>query len=378
MIVPIVGTCDPALEELAEKLAASIRSGAFARGVTLEIRLGADIPLSCGIGADGLHEQIDAGTLFAVYCCTKPLVALAIASLVAEGEVSWDDCLGDIVDAAAPEGIRRCTIEQMLTHTAGLHRLRAEDVLPCSPSDRKHMIGSHTPPEGWSPESHLAYSNFLGWHWLISIIRSVTGRLPAAYIRSSVIEPLGLAGQIFLGFDASEAEIASERCGVNVDLTGNFPVPLLLERVPSFMSDPDLVAAGGYATMTGLCRFYQSLLEILTDGSDVDGWLSPSLVSAMTMPHVQARHDLIMDRTGSWGLGFMVDLQTHKFGSLVSRRSFGHSGNAGSSFAFCDPTYELCVSVLYTAKVDSHVSVSARRSSLVDSIYSALGLGGGS
>ncbi len=370
----IAGSCDPSFEGIVEKLAVSVQEGTFARGVVLEVRLGDDVALSCGIGTDGLHRPVDPQTLFAVYCCTKPVMALAVASLVAQGEISWDDRLGDVLDVEVADGIGERTIEQVMTHTAGFHLLRAENVLPHSPSDRRQMVHSHLPPEGWSPRSHLAYSNFLGWYWLGAAIRAVTGQDPTDYVRASVIEPLGLSGDVYLGFSALDAKAAAGRCGVNVDLSGRAPVPLMLEKVPGFMSDPDLVAAGGYATMSGLCRFYQSLLGVMAGDHDGTAWLSSGLLEEMTTPHVRGRHDLVMGRPGSWGLGFMVDLATHKFGDGPSARSFGHSGNAGSSFAFCDPAHQLSMAVIHTAKVDADISVGGRRSALINSVYTALGL----
>ena len=330
--------------------------------------------VSCGIGTDALGTPIDPDTLFAVYCSTKPVVALAIGLLVEDGELSWDDRLGDVVDEPIAAGLKPVTVTELLTHTAGLHNLRADHMLARSPTDRRTVARQHVPPDGWSSASHLAYSNFLGWFWLVRIIEAITDAPAREHLRSAVLDPLSLTGEIFTGFAPSEVAFAAAACAVNIDLTGSRPIPMLLERSPSFMSDPDLAAAGGYASIHGLCSLYQGLMTILDSPDEQAAGLPKHLIETMVEPRVAGREDPVMGRSGPWGLGFMVDLRHHRFGEHASARSFGHSGNAGASFAFCDPVHDLSVAVLYTAKVDNTYAVDIRRHAFLTNLYEALGL----
>ncbi|HMJ76015.1 MAG TPA: serine hydrolase domain-containing protein, partial [Iamia sp.] len=184
----------------------------------------------CGIGTDGLGKPVDPETLFAVYCSAKPVVALAMGMLVEARELSWDDRLGDILDEEAKSGLAPgvggITVAQLLTHTAGLHRLSAQAMFPRSPHDRRAIARQHTPPPGWSPDSDLAYSNFLGWYWLVRIIEALTAGPASAHINEVVLGPLGPLGlteDLYTGFEPAEIATAAARCGVNVDLTGSRP-----------------------------------------------------------------------------------------------------------------------------------------------------------
>jgi CubicO group peptidase (beta-lactamase class C family) len=368
----IDGTFDSSLSPLIERISASVSHGDFARGVALEVHVDGEVAASCALGVDGLGAPISSESVFAVYCATKPVVALGIGSLVEARELSWDDCLADVLGDVAG-GSRHVTIEQLLTHTAGLHLLRADEMLSRSPSDRRAVASRHTPPVGWTPATDMAYSNFLGWYWLLRVIEEITQVAPEEYVREAVTAPLGLQGSVYAGIVGDEVSGVVSRCAVNMDLTGRLPVPLLFERTPTFMRDPDVQAVGGYATLSGLCSFYDRLQGILRGDASCET-IPRSLLEEMLIPRVTDRYDHVMQRTASWGLGFMVDLRRHFFGDHLGTTSFGHSGNAGSSFAFCDPTRGLSVAVLYTARVDDDFAVTVRRGGLVDQLLDLLQL----
>jgi hypothetical protein len=208
----------------------------------------------------------------------------------------------------------------------------------------------------------------------VRIIEALTRGPASAHVNIAVLGPLGLSEDIYTGFEPDEAATAAARCGVNVDLTGSQPVPMLLERSPSFMRDPDLAAAGGYATVRGLCSFYEALMTVLAAPADAPSPLPRHLIETMIEPMVTGRHDPVLRCDGPWGLGLMVDLRAHYFGDHTSARSVGHSGNAGSSFAFCDPAHDLSVAVHYTAKVDDHYAVTIRRHGFLTKLYELLDL----
>ena len=69
----------------------------------------------------------------------------------------------------------------------------------------------------------------------------------------------------------------------------------------------------------------------------------------------------------------MTSLAGHRFGKECSPRSFGHSGNVGSSFAFADPEYDLSVAVVFNGITDPD-SAFFRRPALTRALYSDLGL----
>lgn len=115
-------------------------------------------------------------------------------------------------------------------------------------------------------------------------------------------------------------------------------------------------------------------LAFVAAPDDTASILAEGLLREMIRPWVVDRYDHVMQRTASWGLGFMLDLRGHYFGDGLGEGSFGHSGNAGSSFAFCDPSRRLSVAVLYTAKVDDDFAVRVRRVGVVEQLLTLLRL----
>jgi CubicO group peptidase (beta-lactamase class C family) len=78
------------------------------------------------IGADGVRrrgspERVTVADRFHLGSCTKAMTATLVALLVADGELSWDERVGDVfadVGKVDP-GWKRATLDHLLTHRAG-------------------------------------------------------------------------------------------------------------------------------------------------------------------------------------------------------------------------------------------------------------------
>ena len=81
--------------------------------------------------------------------------------------------------------------------------------------------------------------------------------------------------------------------------------------------------------------------------------------------------DPVMGRTCGYGLGFMLGLGEHDFGTRVGDGAFGHSGFRGMTAAFADPAHGLVVTCHLNGSVDPG-SLGYRRPALVDTIYRAV------
>ena len=69
-------------------------------------------------GNDALGREGDADTIVPMFCLVKPLVAHAIDQAIHEGELSLDDCLGDLIDVH--ESLRPATVVELLEHRSGI------------------------------------------------------------------------------------------------------------------------------------------------------------------------------------------------------------------------------------------------------------------
>jgi CubicO group peptidase (beta-lactamase class C family) len=362
----------PALPATQRALAAEAEEGLLSRGAQLYVSVDGQVVADVGLGVEGTGRAVTPETLFSVYCAAKPVVALAIATLVDAGRLDVDDELGSLLPGRTCAGLEPVRLRNVLNHTAGLHRHMVITMGFLSPGRREEAVLSTPPPPGWRAGVDAGYSEYGGWHVLGLVIQAVAGMPLADFLRSEVLEPLGLAGDVYVGMSAAEYADVHNRIGVNFDMRGLDPVPLLMERSdrvciewnPSF---------GGYATMRGLGHLYERLLAAL---AGEPGPVGAATLAAFTAPQRPGAFDRVLQRPCRFGFGFMVDLRHHVVGTWCSERSFGHLGFAGSTWAFADPEHGLVVALLGDGLLDPATAVGHRRPILVDGIYRELGLAG--
>lgn len=133
-------------------------------GAAVAVVRGGRVVHLAGYGTAGPSgAPVTPDTAFLLGSVSKPFTAVLIGQLVKEGVLAWDEpvwpYLADLVDAA-PDGFEEVTVEQLLTHTAGLRmsvgvagavtihtgrdvlERRAADVLSSSLGTRQASAGS--------------------------------------------------------------------------------------------------------------------------------------------------------------------------------------------------------------------------------------------
>ena len=129
--------------------------------------------------------------IFLVASITKPIVALGALLLVERGQLSLDDRVCEIVSSFRGRGKYGVTVRHLLTHTSGL-----PDMLP----NNRELRESHSPLEaflagacaaemGFPPGRGVRYQS-MGFAVLGEIVRSVSGRACADFLRTEIFEPL--------------------------------------------------------------------------------------------------------------------------------------------------------------------------------------------
>lgn len=349
-------------------LVAGIEEGWFTRGAQVSIRRGGEEVLAWAGGDAGNGTPMTEATVCRVYCTIKPVTAVAVARQVDTGTLDLDEPLADRLPGVAAVADGRVALRHILTHTAGLQRPMAIEVELLAPAERDRTAASRDRAPGFRVGTHAAYSEWLGWHLLGRLLEDVTGEPLGQHLRSAVIEPLGLH-DTWIGMTEEEHAANLHRIGVNVDLRRHAPYPLLMERGVRMCTEVN-PAHGGYTTAGDLTRFYAAVLDRLA-GADLPALPSSDVLADFTSTARLATYDQVLDRECEYGLGFMTGLEAHAFGRWPSPRSFGHSGNVGTSFAFADPDADLAVSVIFNGIVD-HESAFLRRRALVRAVYDDL------
>lgn len=167
-------------------------------GIAIAIVKDGRVALEKGYGVRriGSPEPVTPHSLFRIASNTKAFTAAALAMLVDEGKIRWDDRVIDHLPAFQlydPYVTREINIRDLLTHRSGLG-LGAGDLMFFPPSDLSreeimHRLRYIKPATSF--RSRYAYDNLL---YLVagSIIPAVTGQSWDEFVRRRIFEPLGM------------------------------------------------------------------------------------------------------------------------------------------------------------------------------------------
>ncbi len=167
-------------------------------GVSIAIVRDGKVVLAKGYGVSDLVKQskVDDRTLFGIASNTKAFTATALAVLVDDGKVHWDDRVTKVLPAfklSDPYVTSELTIKDLLVHRSGLG-LGAGDLLiwpsttytPSEVIERLQYV-----PLATSFRYSYAYDNVL---YLVAgaAIESISGGYWSSFVNSRILKPLGM------------------------------------------------------------------------------------------------------------------------------------------------------------------------------------------
>jgi D-alanyl-D-alanine-carboxypeptidase/D-alanyl-D-alanine-endopeptidase len=199
--------------------------------------------------ADGSDKEPDGDTLMRIGSITKVFCGATLASMVADGKVSFTDRLQDRLgwDVKIPERDgKQIRLIDLATQASGLPREAegrpGEDAT--AERSKEDYVASLTGPDVllFAPGTGVLYSNF-GFDLLAQALASAGGKLYPALLKERVLDPAGLKDT---RFDLSDADKSRAMQGHNFD---GSPMPF----VPT---SPLIVGAGGlYSTANDMLRW---------------------------------------------------------------------------------------------------------------------------
>lgn len=151
-----------------------------------------------GVREVGRAGRVDADTLFQIGSNTKAMTAAALAILVDEGKLHWDDKVSDHLPQFQmydPYVTREFTVRDLLTHRSGLGE-GAGDLMffPATDLSRDEIIhGLRYLKPTSSFRDRFDYDNLL---YMVAgqLIPAVTGQSWENFVTRRVLEPLGMSG----------------------------------------------------------------------------------------------------------------------------------------------------------------------------------------
>ncbi|MEU8900092.1 serine hydrolase domain-containing protein [Nocardia sp. NPDC048505] len=302
-----------------------------------------------GIARPGQPWQHD--TVAMAYSTGKGVASTLLHRLAERGLVQYDSPVADYWPEFAAAGKERITVRDLLTHRAGLHRLRgllpgpAEGFLD-DPAVTAALAAAAPDPR------HAVTSGYHGityGHLVAELIRRVSGSKFTELLRSEIAEPLGAEELWFRVPDGERHRIAPNFprltvAGMDWDrssaLLGRTRFSAAADTTPAgfadLVSDPrlhDSVMPGvnGVFSARALARLYGAL----ANGGELDSY---RLLRPETIEKARERQvftpDYVLAFRIPWGLGYHgVPMKPSKADPISA---FGHFGLGGSG-AFADP-----------------------------------------
>lgn len=165
-------------------------------GLAIAVIRGDSVVFSQGYGVRelGSPEPVDVHTIFAIGSASKSFTSAAVAMLVDEGEVAWDDAATlhlPELQLHDPYASRELTVSDLLTHRSGLSR--GDLVWYATDFDRDEILRRTRFLEpSWSFRSQFGYQNIM---YLAAgqIIPAVTGQSWDDFVHERIFDPLGMA-----------------------------------------------------------------------------------------------------------------------------------------------------------------------------------------
>src|SRR3954468_2540020 len=141
-------------------------------------------------------------TLWLMFSNTKVITASGIWALVEDGALRFSDKVSEHIPEFAANGKADITIAQVLTHRGGYSN---SDLPPGTWTDHALMrkLVSDFRLE-WTPGSRVVYHGRAAHFTAAMIIEAVTKQDYRDFIRTRIIEPLGLGRDLFVGLPDAE------------------------------------------------------------------------------------------------------------------------------------------------------------------------------
>jgi CubicO group peptidase (beta-lactamase class C family) len=286
-------------------------------GMAIAVIKDDQIVFAKGFGVRELGEStpVDEHTLFAIGSCTKAFTAAALAMLVDEGKLRWDDPVTKYLpwfQMYDPYVTREMTVRDLLSHHSGLQTFGGDLIWYHSTYDRNEVIRRvrFLKPTS-SFRSKFGYQNIM---FLAAgmVVQAVTGKSWDDFVRERLFLPLGMQD--------TNTSIQALKPG------GNFAAPHNERdgklRVISYCNADNIAPAGAInSSVSDLAQWIRLQLDRgLYQGKQLfSGAASREMWSAQTVMPVSEQAERLGTHFQAYGLGWVLN-------DYNGRKLVSHSG----------------------------------------------------
>ena len=298
------------------------------------------------LGAVG-HSDVGAGRkmktddIFWIASMSKPITAVAVALLVDDGKLSFDEPVQKYLpEFTQLQTARAITLRDLLTHTSGLGELN-ERSPHLTLAETSRQVAAL--PLRFEPRARWGYST-AGFDVLGRVVEVASGMTFDQFLQKRLFDPLGMKDTSFwVGVSAKDRWARSYRWVAAEGQLRETTVGYMYGTDVEDRQRPPLGGAGLFSTAADVARFYQMMLnQGQLNGRRI---LKPETVVEMTRKQTG---DLAARPGMPWGLGFSVveNPAAMEANAVLSPGSFGHGG-AYSTQSWADPVKGLIWIVMF-------------------------------
>jgi CubicO group peptidase (beta-lactamase class C family) len=376
-----VGFTSDRLSRISDFVDREIAAGNLVGAVTLVARHG-QVVLFESAGRYGLEDNrpMDKDALFRIFSMTKPITTVAAMILYEEGAFHLGEPVAKylpelkdmrlLIDGSPVPPQRQMTIEQLMTHTAGLtngwhleHPVERayRDAALYQSADLDAFIDKlATLPLRFEPGTRYHYS--VATDVLGALVERLSGQTLEKFFQARIFDPLDMHDSFFNVPESKVARLAGGHLW-NAERQLMEPMPAGLLPPPSGVT----LFSGGVGLIS-TARDYWRFCEMLRQGGSLDGVriLGPKTVQAMTMARLtpQVRNNGATEYPAShlypgqsFGLGAGVITDPAQAQVISSKGEYSWGGIANTKF-WIDPEEDLIVvfmsQVMGTPHSDRH------------------------
>ena len=151
---------------------------------------------------EGDPRMVQGDTLFSSFSCTKAVAATALHMLIAEGKATYTDRVSQHWPAFGCRGKENITIEDVLSHRAGLSTALPPEFslhMMCDFDRMADYLAGCAPEKGF--DDGTARYHYLTFGWLVGkLVQILSGGMPfGEFVRQRISEPLGLGKEMVVG-----------------------------------------------------------------------------------------------------------------------------------------------------------------------------------
>lgn len=246
-------------------------------------------------GAAGYNKEVDSESLYNIASCTKAFTGAAMAKLVSEGLIHWDDLVIDYLPEfklADPYITSHLTIEDLLVHRSGLGTFYG-DLLwyETNRTDEDVIERLQYLPVTNRFRDQFGYQNTM---YMVAgeILKKVTGQTWEEYIQENLLDPLKME--------------STTTCGNKLEEGSNIAYPMIDNKEIGFSMKRHHAAASIFSSTEDLSRWVRMLLNdgIIEEDTILPSYVIKDMMAPRTMKSVNGLRRMTGAQFSTYALGW--------------------------------------------------------------------------